>query len=329
MQTWPGPAICYNARFAMADAASLSGALQKRLDAFTQRLHDIHEGDLEALHQTRVASRRLRELLPLLGLKADTARKLNRRLKRVTRELGAVRELDVLLLLIRDSAHDTRYAAVALKRVGTAVSEAKDAARERLAAKVPLTKLRRLADRIDRVTKKRKTEPEHNKPRSGHQPKHGWVWAADARVVRRAGSLAAAMDAAGALYDSARLHDVRIALKKLRYATEVTVEARGRRETADIAALKDAQDLLGRLHDLEMLATSTRQVQSAQSPSNATLSRDLDAVLRALESDCRALHAHYMHDRKKLSAIADRLRSGSLPRLSAGRHSVAQRSSGG
>jgi CHAD domain-containing protein len=316
--------IWYNARFAMADTVSLYGALQKRLDAFTERLDGIHDADVEALHQTRVASRRLRELLPLLGLKADTVRKLNRRLKKVTRELGAVRELDVLLLLIQDLCRDTRYSSSALRRVATAVSEARDAARKRLATKLPLSKLRRLADRIDRAVKDRKGETGHGRPPSGHGPRHGWVWAADARTVHRAGRLGAAMDSAGALYDPARLHDVRIALKKLRYAMELTVEARQRRETADIVALKNGQDLLGRLHDLEMLVTSTRQVQSVQSPPNATASRDLESLLRALEGDCRALHAHYMHDHKKLSALADRVRGASSARMPAGRRSLAR-----
>ena len=39
---------------------------------------------MKAVHWTRVASRRLRELLPVLGLDGDSARKLSRRLKRVT-----------------------------------------------------------------------------------------------------------------------------------------------------------------------------------------------------------------------------------------------------
>ena len=281
----------------MADPTAYD-VLHKRLDAFSERMDKIHD-DAEAVHQTRVASRRLRELLPLTGLKADTAGKLTRRLKRVTRALGAVREVDVLLQLIEDFSRDTRYPSKALARVGAAVSESRDGARKRLAAKLPVPKLRRLAGRIERAVKRRS--------RLGQRPKQGWMWATDARVARRAASLAQTMEAAGALYDPARLHDVRIALKKLRYAMELIVEARQAPETGDIATLKEGQDLLGRLSDVELMVARTRQWQSAQSPPDLTVSRDVESLLRTLERECRALHARYMHHRSKLAAVVNRI----------------------
>jgi CHAD domain-containing protein len=292
----------------MAKTLSPRQALQDRLDAFTERLGRIHDRDAEARHQTRVASRRLRELLPLLSLKAETTRKLNRRLKRVTRELGTVRELDVLALLIRDFSREARYSPTALKSVATSISEERDTARKRLATKLPVTKLRRLADRINDAVKDHDAACRHDHARSAHRPKQGWVWAAEARIVRRAARLDAALDAAGALYNPPRLHDVRIALKKLRYAAELATETRERGENADTAALKGAQDLLGHLHDVEMLVSSTRDVQAAQSAPHSTSSRELDSLLRALETECRALHARFMHDRKRLVAIVNRLR---------------------
>src|SRR5262245_14665223 len=271
----------------MTETVSPNELLEKRLEAFTERLDLIHDGEVEALHQTRVASRRLRELLPLLSLKADTARDLNRRLKKVTRQLGAVRELDVLILLITDLHRDARYSSAALRHVETAVDEARDAARKHVSAKLPLVKVHRLADRINRAVKHRNAKGRHRKHRPEHRPNRGWVWAADARMVHRAARLADAMDAAGALYDPARLHEVRIALKKLRYAIEVGLEARRRQETDDLLALKEAQDLLGHLHDLEMLVTCTRHVQAEQVSPLATATRDLESLLRSLEEDCR------------------------------------------
>jgi CHAD domain-containing protein len=50
-----------------------------------------------------------------------------------------------------------------------------------------------------------------------------------------------------------QLHDARLAVKKLRYAAELVAEVTDRRIDSDIARLKAAQDLLGRLHDLETL----------------------------------------------------------------------------
>ena len=53
-------------------------------------------GDAEALHQARVASRRIREALPL---EIRPPRKLMRQVRRITRALGPVRELDVALMV--------------------------------------------------------------------------------------------------------------------------------------------------------------------------------------------------------------------------------------
>src|SRR5215471_507452 len=84
-----------------------SQLLKRRLDRLTRPLPDLERGDVAALHSTRVASRRLRELMPMLQIDADKERKLSRRLQKITRRLGVVRELDVLLLLI-DELHVAR-----------------------------------------------------------------------------------------------------------------------------------------------------------------------------------------------------------------------------
>ena len=284
----------------------------------------IHDADVDALHHTRVASRRLREVVPLLGLKADTARKLNRRLRRVTRQLGTVRELDVMALLVQDLRRDTQYSSAASKRVAGAVIEERETARKRLAAKLPLSKLRRLADRINQAVKDREADAGRSRqPRHAPLPGQGWLWAVDARAARRAATLGDAIDAAGALYDPVRLHDVRVALKKLRYAMELSVEARQRRESADLVALEDAQNLLGRIHDLEMLVTFTRRLQISQSPPDLMASRDLESLLSAVATECRALHARYMHVRTKIVHIADRMRHANSSRSAFGRRRIA------
>src|SRR6266704_224163 len=77
-----------------------SDLLRKYLDHFTSAVNRAAKGDVTALHRTRGASRRLRELIPVLQLDHNVARKLGRRLRKITRRLGAIRELDVLLLLI-------------------------------------------------------------------------------------------------------------------------------------------------------------------------------------------------------------------------------------
>jgi CHAD domain-containing protein len=66
---------------------------------------------------------------------------------------------------------------------------------------------------------------------------------------------------------------VRIALKKLRYATELATEIVGGKVTHDLKILRRAQDTLGRQHDLQMLIEGAREVQAALTPPSVRLAR--------------------------------------------------------
>jgi CHAD domain-containing protein len=134
-----------------------------------------------------------------------------------------------------------------------------------------------------------------------------WQAAVDVRVARRAEPLTAAIDDAGAVYLPGRLHAVRIALKKLRYATELATEIAGAKATPEIKILRRAQDALGRLHDLQMLIERAREAQAALTPPSVPLWRALDALVTALDNECRRFHARYMRLRPDLQTVAARL----------------------
>src|SRR6478735_10737013 len=131
--------------------------LHKRLERFTQMLQGLDEGDVRALHQTRVASRRLREILPVLQVEPDVASRLGRRLRKVTQRLGGVRELDVLSLLIEELAASGRYDQPAMRKVAAFVAEERKRARGRLLEKLPVDELHRIADKIGRIASDLKT----------------------------------------------------------------------------------------------------------------------------------------------------------------------------
>jgi CHAD domain-containing protein len=128
---------------------------------------------------------------------------------------------------------------------------------------------------------------------------------ADARAARRGADLGAAINNAGGIYLPDRLHAVRIAVKKLRYAMEIARELRASRAVAHLRTLKRVQDLLGRMHDLEVLIARTRALQSTANVRDLKLSGDLDRLVRVLEMDCRQLHVRYMNERKSLLTICD------------------------
>jgi CHAD domain-containing protein len=109
------------------------------------------------------------------------------------------------------------------------------------------------------------------------------------------------------MYLPGRLHVVRIALKKLRYAVELSSEAGRAIDPANLRALKRWQDLLGRLHDIQVLIDRVRQVQASSGSSNLATRGGFDALVGALEADCRQLHARYVRQRQAILTLCEQL----------------------
>lgn len=287
----------------MAVPADLYASLQKRVDVFAHKARRIYDDDVEALHRTRIASRRLRELFPVLRLEARAVRKLDRRLRKVSKQLGTVRDVDVLMSLIDALYRERGYSKSALEAVKTAAEEKQKIAREKLQAKLPPEKLQKVTRRLKRLVKHLSIDET-----SGHvsRPRlaKATVWALEARATRRATTVVDAITAAGTVYAPVPLHHVRIALKKLRFALELKAEVARQPARREIAALKTSQDLLGRLHDLQVLLDQARDMQASRLESDPAAWRDLGSLMRALERDCRKLHARYVRNAPKLVEIA-------------------------
>jgi CHAD domain-containing protein len=271
--------------------------LHRRLDQFTRLLHAVDDGDVRALHRTRVASRRLREILPVLQLKPDLVDRLSRRLKKVTVQLGAVRELDVHAAVVDELQASGQWDPTVLRRVAAAIAGERAEAHKRFHAKLPTRELEQIARKLKKIGGDLRDT----------KPSRGWQWAVDARVSRRAAMVVTTIDAAGAMYLPERLHHVRIALKKFRYALEVAGEAAGAKPSPDIRALKRHQDTLGRLHDLQVLMGHVREIQPSLAAPDVTMWRKIDALLASLEDECRRLHAKFVRQQSSVRAICDRV----------------------
>ena len=122
------------------------------------------------------------------------------------------------------------------------------------------------------------------------------------------------MTAAGHMYAPEQLHQVRIAAKKLRYAMELAFDAGVKSASAPVRAVKRAQDTLGRLHDLQVLQSHVAAVQAE--PSGRSLpDGGLDIISRALEDECRHLHARYVATMPKLAEVVEATRAVVVPEL--------------
>lgn len=256
----------------------------------------VEAGDGDAVHRSRVSTRRLREALPLVKGRGRERRRLRRELRRVTRALGPVRELDVALALAATLATDWPEVTSALDKVSARLHELRARRRARLVKKVGRAEIDDLVERVDALLSQarggRASRPAIDRPRLAE------------RIAHRAAATREAAESAGALYAPEALHAVRIAAKKLRYALEVARAIRVAGAASAVGRLRRYQDLLGRLHDLQVFSAHVTRVQARLAADDADLA-SLSDLLMHLEGRCRELHAAFVAQRGALVALCD------------------------
>jgi CHAD domain-containing protein len=276
--------------------------LRQRLVSLLTAMPAAQAGDEGSVHQARVASRRLRQALPVLGTRADADAldRAGRRVRRITRALGPVRELDVTLLLLAELEGRGAAPARAIARVRAAVTEERQKRRVEMLEEMTPSRLDKLRKRLVEVAAQGSR---------ASVPRNALVAAAE-QAAERAVKLRAAIERAGSIYLADRLHRVRIEAKKLRYALEIQRELTRSRSVAGLARLKVQQDLLGRMHDLEILIAHARRAQGQLSPRDRRGMSELNKLIRVLEEECREGHAAYMRARAALLKLCDSLTAG-------------------
>ena len=147
-----------------------------------------------------------------------------------------------------------------------------------------------------------------------------WREALSKRLLKRSKALRAAATDAGQLYEAERLHQVRIAAKKLRYAVEVAAETGVKAANHVVRTIKRVQDTLGRLHDVQVLQRHVGAVQ-ALPPRAAAAEGGLEIISRQLEEECRHLHARYLSNVGALQSVIDDVQAVVVPQLARRRRS--------
>jgi len=202
-------------------------------------------GDVDAVHDTRVATRRIRAALRVFGASRRRRRALRRRLRKLATALGRVRDLDVMTgLLERQQLH--RLGAAELGRVRgllDALRRRRRRALQRLRARLTRARVRAVRRRIGAVARRgragTRAEP------AGRGLETAVTSLADA-VAREPAMLEVAPDAAAT-------HRLRIAFKRLRYALEFHAGAGDLAFEAELRIARAMQDCLGELHDTDLL----------------------------------------------------------------------------
>jgi CHAD domain-containing protein len=274
-----------------------SRLLARRARALKQHLPHAIDGSDKGVHQARVASRRLREAVPVLtaGVKGSKAHKALRKIKRVTKALGTVRELDVTLHVLDDLSSRDTLPRIPLEEVRAHVVTERDDRRAVMLKRMEDVNAQKLERRLTSVCDALEDSDSEE-----------WRDALGARLVNRSKALTTAIDQAGHIYAPEQLHRVRIAAKKLRYALEVAFDAGVKSAAAPVRTIKRTQETLGTLHDLQVLQAHVAAVQANPVRGRTLPDGGLDVIARTLEDQCRHLHARYVASMPKIAeAIAD------------------------
>jgi CHAD domain-containing protein len=261
-------------------ASGLAAALTRQHDALARRWSAARAGHVKAVHRGRVASRRLREALAVIdavALHGDAGR-LGRAGRRLTRALGPVREIDVALVELDRAARRHAWPPELTSLFRRRLERERERRAKHMAAKLAKPDRARLRTDL-RELSKRVTSVEDR----------SWQTALNARIVRRARSVLAASAAAGTIYVPERLHALRIAIKKLRYALELLPPTPGLDVAAALQLLKRAQRRFGSLHDVQILALHVQAIDPV--PRRPADRAALASAVEALERDCREIHA--------------------------------------
>jgi CHAD domain-containing protein len=277
--------------------------LRRRVRAFESALPEALGGDPDSVHKARVASRRLREAVPvvLADASAKTVKRLARGFRRVTRALGPVRELDVTAGVLEEVAVVHPEQAASLQVVTRELHLERERRRQEMLGALEHARTDRLIARVHDVA-----DPDLMQPAAAGQSVSRAVLAV--RVVRRVRDLQQAVEAAGPLYAPAPLHRVRIATKKLRYALELAQELRLAPSRRPLRLLEQMQETLGRLHDLQVLLERLASAQALLAASDLSAASDLAHVASDVDDECRQLHAQYVAARGPLiEAVSDAL----------------------
>jgi CHAD domain-containing protein len=274
-----------------------------------QKFPAVLNGEAEGIHTARVAIRRVRELLPLLDREPGWASvdDLQSRFKRIGKSLGRVRDADVSVDLLASLEQRIPHAAPTL----VLVRQRRE--RERL---VLIRKLIKRLERVDAAQMIDALVRYHPMRFRIFHPARAAKWRRELRVVVRQRALAARETIAHAtgVYFPNRTHSARMAIKRLRYATEIVHQTGLADRSRAIRALKKAQDLLGDLHDRQELSDHLAdEVSRAAAPTDDN--SQVALVRQVIDAEARQLHQRYAERRDRLMEVCcDSLR-GEIRRL--------------
>jgi CHAD domain-containing protein len=273
----------------MLGTPALASLLDLQTSVIRTQLEGVYDGSVDAVHDARVATRRIRELLALVPVVPgrDGEDETASGYKKMGRALGKVRDIDVQIALIRNLEDHAPHTAPSLLIVR------QDHERERL------FKTRRLIKTLEQIEIDDLLVAGKDGHPSGLRRRltaNGWRQQLKHLVVERAGNAVDAITHATGVYFPRRAHGARIAIKQVRYAAEIADATGVSGMESALKVLRKGQENLGDLHDRQALADALEGYgkDDGVDPDHVQLAR------KVLESEVVQLHEQYLARRASL-----------------------------
>jgi CHAD domain-containing protein len=219
--------------------------------AIHQSLPGVRAGDETAVHDMRVAIRRLRSTLRTFRgfWEPRRSEKLRRDLKWLADQLGGVRDGHVMTGVLSDAVHAEPPELVAgpvAARLQRRLNGETLPAQEELITTLDSARFRALMADLDALLLRRPVTTDGR-----------WVGRRARKALVKADNLYARADRAGPDQRDTALHEARKAYKRGRYAVEVFKDRKPARKLAK--SLGDLQDVLGAHHDTVVIRGLLRE----------------------------------------------------------------------
>ena len=267
----------------------LHRTISNNLAILLSTISGVRDGQSDAIHNARVATRRLRGALPLAWAESPNTiwREGAETLRQLGRHLGEVREIDVALeqLPALEGRVPMLAPSIGLLR--------QDLARRHADQRRWLVKS---VEELPLYTLK----PDRLIPSLRVSLRADPRWGSIARaIVEHAGRLRQSIDRGSGVYFPNRTHRVRVETKKLRYLLELMTHAADARLA--VKRLKRIQAVLGDLHDRQVLLDIVRKARVIPR-------RDRDGLCASLDAQCQELFQDYLVERPSLVDVCEKVR---------------------
>jgi len=273
-------------------------------DAVAAHAHLAAGDDPEALHDFRVALRRLRSCLRAYAEEfgGGVSRRLRRRLARLAAATGDSRDAEVHLAWLRDQGQTL----TPRQRTGLHWLTARLEARKALSDEALRDEISRDFPRIERKLRGRLTTYRTTVRLDGPVRAPSFAAVTGRLLLSLTDELARHLAAVHSAADQDEAHEARIAGKRVRYLLEPVADAEeGGRDA--LAALRELQEVLGDMHDAHVFAA---EIVAASSDAAAEQARRVSVeVLSGEAGEAGARREQRRDPRAGLLALARRLRA--------------------